>query len=70
MMERRLLRVHADGQVKDDLSNELDNLIVKNTERDGKTYMESKEEMKKRLNRSPDYADSCFVAGTKVLTNK
>lgn len=61
MMEKRMLKVHADGQIKDDLCNELDNMIIKATEKDWKTYMESKEEMKKRLNRSPDYADNLMM---------
>jgi hypothetical protein len=36
-------------------------MIVKNTEKDGKTYMESKEEMKKRLGRSCDFSDSIMM---------
>jgi hypothetical protein len=49
MMEKRLIRVNASGQVKEDIQRELDNIIVKNIDDDQKLRLESKEDMKKRL---------------------
>ena len=59
LMEKRLIRVEAEGTIKDTICSELDNIIVKNPDKDNmKIYLESKEEMKKRLGRSPDYSDN------------
>lgn len=60
-MERRLVRVNADWQAKDDLSWELENIFIKQTDNDGKIYIESKEALRKRLNRSSDYADMLMM---------
>ena len=57
-MERRLIRVNATGQLLGDISDELENMFIRNNEKDSKIYMESKDEIKKRINRSPDYADA------------
>lgn len=69
LMEKRQVRVYADGQVKDDICNELDNIVVKNLDKDTKVYMESKEEMKRRLGRSPDYADNLMMRMIWIVRN-
>ena len=61
LMEKRLVRVIADWDIREKLSQELSNIKVKNPDKDQKTQLESKEEMKKRLWRSPDIADSIMM---------
>ena len=61
LMERREIRVSADWQIRDDLSQELDNILVKNIWTDQKIQLESKDEMKLRIGRSPDYADALMM---------
>ena len=56
-MEKRLIRIDADGKVMDDIIDELNNILLKQQNADSKVYLESKEDIKKRLGRSPDYAD-------------
>ena len=60
-MEKRLVRVVADWDAREKLSQELSNIKIKNADKDQKTQLESKEEMKKRLWRSPDIADSIMM---------
>lgn len=43
--------------ILDELSQELENIFIKDIDKDGKIKLEEKAELKKRLNRSPDYAD-------------
>lgn len=61
LAERRLIRIYAEWQVKDQLSQELSNIMLKNELSDQKIQLESKEDMKKRLWRSPDLADSIMM---------
>jgi len=61
LMEKRLVRVVADWDAREKLSQELSNIKIKNADKDQKTQLESKEEMKKRLWRSPDIADSIMM---------
>ena len=60
-MEKRLIKIDASGDVKDRLSQELSNIKLKNEFTDQKIQLESKEEMKKRIGRSPDIADSLMM---------
>ncbi len=61
-MERRTIKVNADGQLKDQISLELDNILIKTSASDAKTYLESKEDMKKRMNgQSPDHSDALMM---------
>lgn len=57
LMERRQIRVYADWVILDELSQELENIYIKDTDKDGKIKLEEKADLKRRLNRSPDYAD-------------
>lgn len=61
LMEKRLIKIDASGDVKDRLSQELSNIKLKNEFTDQKIQLESKEEMKKRIGRSPDIADSLMM---------
>jgi hypothetical protein len=71
MMEKRLIRVNASGQVKEDIQRELDNIIVKNIDADQKLRLESKEDMKKRLGgTSPDYADALMMRMYRLLKRR
>lgn len=59
--EKREIRINADGAIKDTLSQELENIMLKNPENDGKVLLESKEELKRRIWRSPDLADAIMM---------
>jgi len=61
LAEKRLVRIYAEWEIKDDLSQELSNIMLKNEYTDQKIQLESKEDMKKRLGRSPDIADSIMM---------
>lgn len=61
LAEKRLVRIYADWQIKDQLSQELSNVMLKNELTDQKIQLESKEDMKRRLWRSPDIADSIMM---------
>jgi hypothetical protein len=44
------------------LSEELDNILIKNGDNDtSKTLLETKDEMKRRIGRSPDYSDALMM---------
>ena len=58
MMEKRLIRVYADGVIRDKLSEELENIFITGIDTDWKVKVEDKKELKKRINRSPDFADA------------
>jgi len=40
---------------------ELENIYVKNTDKEGKIMIESKELLRKRINRSSDFADAIMM---------
>lgn len=61
LMEKRLVRIDTSWEIKDRLSQELSNIKLKNELTDQKVQLESKEEMKKRIGRSPDIADSIMM---------
>lgn len=61
LAEKRKIRIYADWVIKDELSQELSNIQLKNEFTDQKIQLESKEDMKKRLWRSPDIADSLMM---------
>ena len=61
LMEKREIRVNTSWEIKDKLQNELDNILVKDLEWENKIRLESKEDMKKRLWHSPDYADAIMM---------
>lgn len=60
-MERRDIRVFADWEIKDHLAQELENIYIKTTDKDSKIAIEGKEELKRRINRSSDYADMVMM---------
>lgn len=59
--EKRAIRINADGEIKENLSQELENIMLKNPENDWKVLLESKEELKRRIGRSPDLADAIMM---------
>lgn len=59
--EKRNIRINADWKVKDLLSQELENIMLKNPENDWRVLLESKEELKRGLGRSPDIADAIMM---------
>ena len=59
--EKREVRINADGEIKDLLCQELENIMLKNPENDWKVLLESKEELKRRIGRSPDSADAIMM---------
>lgn len=61
LAEKRKIRIFADWAIKDELSQELSNIQLKNEFTDQKIQLESKDDMKKRLWRSPDIADSLMM---------
>jgi hypothetical protein len=58
MMEKRLVRVYADWVIRDYLSQELENIFIKGIETDWRVKIEDKKDLKRRINRSPDFADA------------
>ena len=61
LMEKREIKISTSWEIKDKLQNELDNILVKDLEWENKIRLESKEDMKKRLGHSPDYADAIMM---------
>ena len=61
LMEKREIRINTSWEIKDKIQTELDNILVKDLEWENKVKLESKEEMKKRLWHSPDYADAIMM---------
>lgn len=61
LMEKRLVKVNADGDIQDKLSQELNNTMLKNELSDQKIQLESKDDMKRRIGRSPDIADAIMM---------
>lgn len=61
LMEKRLVRIEASGEVQDRIQTELDNIVVKDVDSENKVRLESKDDMKKRLGHSPDYADAIMM---------
>ena len=55
------MRVETSGEIKERIENELDNILIKDVDNDNKIKMETKEDMKKRLGHSPDYADCIMM---------
>ena len=58
MMEKRLVRVYADWVIRDKLSEELENIFISGIDTDWKIKIEDKKDLKRRINRSPDFADA------------
>jgi hypothetical protein len=50
--------VYADGVIRDKLSEELENIFISGIDTDWKVKIEDKKELKRRINRSPDFADA------------
>ena len=55
------IRINSSWDIKDKIQTELDNIVVKDLEWENKVKLESKEDMKKRLWHSPDYADAIMM---------
>ena len=67
LMEKREIRVNTSWDLKDKIQTELDNIVVKDLEWENKVRLESKEDMKKRLWHSPDYADAIMMRMYRTL---
>jgi hypothetical protein len=61
LMEKREIRLNTSWELKDKIQSELDSIVVKDFEGENKLRLESKEELKKRLGHSPDYADAIMM---------
>lgn len=61
LMEKRLVRIDSSGETMERIQNELDNILIKDVDWENKIKLESKEDMKKRLGHSPDYADAIMM---------
>lgn len=61
LMEKREICIQTSGEIKERIENELDNILIKDVDLDNKIKLESKEDMKKRLWHSPDYADAIMM---------
>ena len=67
LMEKREIRINTSWELKDKIQVELDNIIIKDLEWENKVKLESKEDMKKRLWHSPDYADAIMMRMYRTL---
>lgn len=67
LMEKREIRINTSWELKDKIQLELDNILVKDLEWEQKIRLESKEDMKKRLWHSPDYADAIMMRMYRTL---
>ena len=67
LMEKRQIRINTSWELKDKIQVELDNILVKDFEWENKVRLESKEDMKKRLWHSPDYADAIMMRMYRTL---
>lgn len=61
LMEKREIVINTSGEIKERIENELDNILIKDVDNENKIKLESKEDMKKRLWHSPDYADAIMM---------
>lgn len=61
LLEKREMRIDTSGEIKERIENELDNILIKDVDNENKVKLESKEDMKKRLWHSPDYADAIMM---------
>lgn len=61
LAEKRKIRIHADWEIAEDIKQELSNTLLKNELIDQKIQLESKEDFKKRVWKSPDVADSLMM---------
>jgi len=67
LLERREIRVYADWVIQDDLSQELENIFIQNSDKDGKVKIESKDLLRKRLNRSSDFSDMLMFRMIRIV---
>lgn len=61
LSEKRKARLNLSGDDKDKCSQELSNMLLKNEFTDQKIQLESKDDMKRRIWRSPDIADCIMM---------
>lgn len=61
LAEKRKVRIIADWEIRDAIEQELSNILLKHELTDQKIQLESKDDMKRRLWRSPDIADSIMM---------
>ena len=50
--------MYADWVIRDKLSEELENIFITGIDTDWKVKIEDKKDLKRRINRSPDFADA------------
>jgi len=61
LAEKRKIRIRAEWEIRDNLTQELNNTMLKNEFTDQKIQLESKDEMKRRIWRSPDTSDAIMM---------
>ena len=61
LMEKRMVHIDTSWETMERIQNELDNILVKDVDWENKIKLESKEDMKKRLGHSPDFADAIMM---------
>jgi len=67
LMEKRMVHIDTSWETMERIQNELDNILVKDVDSENKIKLESKEDMKKRLGHSPDYADAIMMRMYRTL---
>lgn len=61
LAEKRMIKIDADWEIAEDIKQELSNMLLKNELVDQKIQLESKEDFKKRVWKSPDLWDSLMM---------
>lgn len=61
LSEKRLIKLTMSWSDKDNLIQELSNILLKNELSDQRIQLESKDDMKRRIGRSPDIADAVMM---------
>jgi len=61
MWEKREIRIEASWSIRDNIEQELDNVLIKDPDKDTKIRLEGKDELKRKIWRSPDTADMIMM---------
>lgn len=69
LMDKWVIAITCTDEIKEKIIEELSIIRIKNIDKEQKIRLETKEEMKEKLWRSPDFAD-CFIWSTNILTSK
>jgi len=68
--EKREIRVEADWYIRDEIEQELDNVLVKDPDKDGKIRLEWKDVIKRQIWRSPDTSDALMMRMVFILLKR